>query len=330
MGVDFYCGLSAKGCDPVPWKKTPHNTSLSITSVLIGCFVLWLMLSGSFACAGNLHSIQMFAEKLPGGFYGYRMFQHIVRQPNGTETDITSRYETSKATIPGPVIVLKEGDVAEIELFHKFAPDTPFHNHVSLHVHGVHYDIESDGTLKYINAYKDESATAQPYLSYKYRWNAAPGTAGTWPYHDHNMETHNGAEDKGLFGTLIVKPANAPEQDGVAKEYVFYVGDDAFWGIEINNATGRQTAMGSNPTLTAKQNTNVRFHLIALGTSFHQFRLPGYEWIDPGTRFKIREKVIGPLEKHVFTVKATRSSQYQDVAFSSWLLGMRGNFFVSR
>ena len=300
---------------------------------------LWLLFSGTTAVAGNLHNIVIYAERLADGLYGYRMAGHIVRQPDGTQIDITNHYVTSTATIPGPTIILDEGDVAEIELLHQFDPHTPFQEHVSLHVHGVHYDRESDGTLKYINLYKDESAV--PHLSYVYRWNAAPGTAGTWPYHDHNMENHNGAEDKGLFGALIVRSAAEARQaktssnrahvsPNVAKDYVFYLGDDAFWAMEIDNATGKQTALGTNPPLTAQRNTNVRFHLIALGTNFHQFELPRYQWTDPGTHNTISQKILGPLEKHVFTVKATHSSRYQDTAFASRLLGMRGDFIVTR
>ncbi|HRN83144.1 MAG TPA: copper oxidase, partial [Nitrosomonas europaea] len=63
---------------------------------------------------------------------------------------------------------------------------------------------------------------------------------------------------------------------------------------------------------------------------FHQFELPKYQWTDPGTRNTINRKVLGPLEKHVFTVKATHSSRYQDTAFASRLLGMRGDFIVTR
>ena len=74
--------------------------------------------------------------------------------------------------------------------------------------------------------------------------------------------------------------------------------------------------------------SNVRFHLIALGTVTHNFSLPGYSWIDPGTNLTINEKIIGPLEKHVFTVQAGTSSQYLDTAFSSSLLGMKGDFNV--
>ncbi len=207
-------------------------------------------------------------------------------------------------------------------------------------MHGVHYDIVSDGTLKYINLFKDESAT--PTMSYIYRWDAASGTAGIWAYHDHNFNNHNGAEDRGLLGALIVNPksgmvsaqGSGQQQilslDNIEKDYILYLIDDAFVGMEIDNTNNqKQTPLWVNPTLTANGNTFVRFHLIALGTNTHQFELPGYGWLDPGTRKVIGKKHIGPLEKHVFTIRATNSSNYMDTAFSSNLLGMKGVFQVN-
>lgn len=299
------------------------QTPSSILSMLL--LVVSLLFFGSNALAGNFHRIGMYAEELEGGYYAYRMMHHEIISQDGGTTNITSRYSNA-ATIPGPTIIISEGDEVEIELMHQFDPDNPKQEHVSLHVHGVHYDIDSDGTLKYINLYKDESAT--PVMSYTYRWIAAPGTAGTWPYHDHNMNSHNGAEDKGLFGALIVNPASTAVSN-IKKEYVLYLIDDAFVGMEISNSTGQQTPLWTNPTLTAERNSDVRFHLIALGTNLHQFELPGYTWVDPGTIKRINAKAIGPLEKHVFVVKATHSSSYMDTAFSSRLLGMRGDFVVT-
>ena len=263
---------------------------------------------------------------------------NIIKE-GASETDVTSRYAT-EPTIPGPTIVIDEGDEVMLTLRHVFDPgsDTTLEQ-VSVHVHGVHYDIISDGTLKYINLVADESAT--PVMDYTYHWIAAPGTAGTWAYHDHNMITLNGAEDRGLYGALIVNDhANIEtvNQGGtktktsafssVDKEYVLFIGDDAFWGQEINNLTGQQTPLWDNPKLEAKKNSNVRFHLIALGTNTHEFQLPGYRWIDPGTTQIIREKTIGPLEKHVFAIRAKRNSIYEDVAFASQSLGMQGKFKV--
>ena len=304
--------------------------------------LLWLVLVLSFsyfganafaqsASAGKLHTIELWAEKIPAGAEGgndrfaYQMNSHVISDMDGSnETDVTSNYAVAP-TVPGPTIVINEGDEVALTLSHVFDPgDSTTLDQVSVHVHGVHYDILSDGTIKYINLVEDESAT--PVASYTYRWIAAPGTAGTWAYHDHNMITLNGAEDRGLYGALIVN--SSASLGSIAKDYVLFIGDDAFWGTEIDSQTGQQTSLLNNPALTAQQGSNVRFHLIALGTNTHHFALPGYTWIDPGTNLTISEKIIGPLEKHVFTVQAGTNSQYLDTAFSSKLLGMKGDFNV--
>ena len=137
---------------------------------------------------------------------------------------------------------------------------------VSVHVHGVHYKILSDGTLKIINKIEDEGAYPDHGgRFYTYLWDVAPGTAGTWPYHDHNYETHNGSEDRGLYGAIIVNPASGAVTasnggsitsvpvSSIKKDYVLYMSDDAFWGTEIDGASKKQTALGANPLLTAKQ-----------------------------------------------------------------------------
>ena len=313
-------------------SRDEYRVRDSIKKALLLLILTFFLLFGknTFAqSAGKLHQIELWAEKIPAGVEGgndrfaYRMASHVI-QRKGAKEDVTSRY-VDEPTIPGPTIVINEGDEVALTLRHVFDPgDSTTLDQVSVHVHGVHYDILSDGTIKYINLEQDESAT--PTMSYTYRWVAAPGTAGTWAYHDHNMVTLNGAEDRGLYGALIVN--SSASLDSIAKDYVLFIGDDAFFGMEIDSETGQQVSLGGNPTLTAQQGSNVRLHLVALGTVTHHFALPGYSWIDPGTNLFISEKIIGPLEKHVLTVQANNSSQYMDTIFSSSLLGMKGDFNV--
>lgn len=286
-------------------------------------------------CMAAEHTITLTAEEtayddgLGNKLLAYKMVEHKV-----DGVDITSRY-SSAATIPGPTIFLTEGDIAHLTIENNIpgAHDNPPHvgisSQVSIHVHGVHYQIDSDGTLKVINQVADEGAGVGPddgdVLVYPYTWNVAPGTAGTWAYHDHNYMTHNGAEQKGLFGAIIVNPAGAPQYD---KEYLLYVTDDAFWGMEIDGASKAQTKHGVNPTLSAERGDNVRFHLISLGTDIHEFTLDGYRWADPGTSNMINRVAIGPLEKHVFEVIAKHSAKYKDKNFTNNLMGMQGQFNV--
>ena len=140
----------------------------------------------------------MTAEVINDGLLAYRMVEHTV-----DGVDITSRY-SGEATVPGPTIVLTEGDKVVLTIRNGLTmrPD----QQVSVHTHGVHYMILSDGTLKVINKVEDEGA--YPVAFYTYLWDVAAGTAGTWPYHDHNFLTHNGSEHRGLFGAHIVNPAS--------------------------------------------------------------------------------------------------------------------------
>ena len=316
-------------------KNSPSlpNSALLKQSLAAICLVSAMSFLPAAESSAANHIIRLTAEETRNDGFGnklmaYKMLSHIV-----DGADITGRYSPD-ATIPGPTIVLTEGDVVHITLENAIpgaytsSARTPS-KQVSVHVHGVHYDILSDGTLKVINNHDDEGAgdgLEASHATYEYKWNVAPGTAGTWAYHDHNFETHNGAETKGLFGAIIVNPAGSAGYD---KEYVLYLGDDAFWGMEIDGTSQKQSQHGVNPTLTATQNSNVRFHLIALGTDIHNFSLSNdYKWFDPGTLNLIDTIAIGPLEKHVFTVKAVSSTRYVDNNYSNKLMGMTGKFIV--
>ena len=289
------------------------------------------------AASSKIHRITLSAEQLSNGLLAYKMVSYTVGVGKGKPADITSKYP-SEATIPGPTIVLNEGD----QVFLKIKNDIGS-GMVSVHVHGVHYSIVSDGTLKHINEIKDEGAT--PSKDYEYHWIAGAGTAGTWPYHDHTFAGINGAENKGLFGTVIVNPATGTVKatdDGVvktvaissiSKNIVLYLGDDAFWGTEIKS-DGTQRALWTNPHLIAADNELVRFHLIALGTDMHEFTMDDYQIVDPVTSTLVSTKPIGPLENLQFTLRADVAfaggdDNYRDLQASNALMGVQGIFEVT-
>ncbi|MGZ8188119.1 MAG: multicopper oxidase domain-containing protein, partial [Methylosarcina sp.] len=59
---------------------------------------------------GNTHIIKLEAAKLDSGQLAYRMVSHRIRNSAGLVKDITEQY-SSEPTIPGPAIVMTEGDV---------------------------------------------------------------------------------------------------------------------------------------------------------------------------------------------------------------------------
>jgi hypothetical protein len=151
----------------------------------------------------------------------------------------------------------------------------------------------------------------------------------------------NGVETNGLFSTVIVNPANGkvdalvngiPEKVNVGdikKDFILFVTDDAFWGVEIDNTNNsKHTPLWVNPTLVASKNDLVRFHIQSVGTDFHHFVLDNYKWLKPGTSVTTSLENIGPLENHVFTISADKSTSYYDKVPVHLLSGMKGKFEV--
>jgi FtsP/CotA-like multicopper oxidase with cupredoxin domain len=287
----------------------------------------------------KLHEIKMAAVELPDGHTAYKMLEYKIIDKDNQTKDITSRYSTLP-TIPGPTLIMTEGDKARLTLVNEIGRGA-----VSLHTHGVHYTITSDGSLKMSNRVSNQGAT--PNDSYTYVWTAAEGTKGSWPWHDHTFGKGssgmniNGVETNGLFSTVIVNPANGkvdalvngiPKEVNVGdikKDFVLFVTDDAFWGVEIDNTNNnKHTPLWVNPTLVASKNDLVRFHIQSVGTDFHHFVIDGYEWLKPGTLETINFENLGPLENHVFTISANNNTSYYDKMPTHILSGMKGKFQV--
>ena len=217
---------------------------------------------------------------------------------------------------------------------------------VSIHVHGVHYKIDSDGTMKLLNGVADEAAF--PGKPYTYKWTAAPGTAGTWAYHDHTFGNPMlGAEDKGLFGTLIINPASGKVPaliDGkvvdvdlaeIKREFILWMHETTFWGQELNHIVegGKEIPLWTNPTVGARMGEKVRFHVIGIGTAFHTFHLHAHRWIEPGTTAGVDTVNIGPISRTSFVVKAGEGVGPGDWHYHCHVIqhmqsGMMGDFRV--
>lgn len=289
---------------------------------------------------GVTHRITMKAVNLPSGQLAYQMLSHKIESTDKT-SEVTGRY-SPEPTIPGPAIVITEGDKVEVTLQHAIANSS---EPVSIHVHGVHFRIDSDGTMKPLNGYADEAAF--PDQPYTYKWDAALGTAGTWPYHDHTFnDPMVGSEDKGLFGTLIVNPRDGKTKaliDGeitdvnvneIKREFILWMHETTFWGMEVNNILeGKEIPLWTNPTVGAKLGERVRFHILGMGTAFHTFHLHGHRWLDPGTTNVIDTANIGPVVRHAFVLKAgegvgTGEWHYHCHVVQHMQSGMMGSFLI--
>ncbi|MFJ8647649.1 multicopper oxidase domain-containing protein [Streptomyces sp. NPDC093546] len=261
---------------------------------------------------GRVRHLKLYAERLPDGQMGYGL-------------------EKGKATIPGPLIELDEGDTLHIEFENTM--DVP----ASLHVHGVDYDTASDGT-------KLNRSHVEPGGTRTYTWRThAPGrrqdgtwragSAGYWHYHDHVVGTDHGTGGirKGLYGPVVVR-----RQGDVLPDKQFTI---VFNDMTINNRPGHQS-----PNFQATVGERVEIIMITHGEYYHTFHMHGHRWADNRTGMLtgpddpspvIDNKITGPADSFGFQIIAG-----EGVGAGAWMyhchvqshsdMGMAGLFLVAK
>jgi FtsP/CotA-like multicopper oxidase with cupredoxin domain len=232
----------------------------------------------------------------------------------------------STASIPGPTLVMTEGDCLAITVVNdvraetlsamRMDPSLPLG--VSLHVHGVKYTPASDGTLH-------NNSFVPPGESRTFIWYAAPrvtvadrvvslGTAGYWWYHDYVVGTDHGTGGvgAGLFGAVVVRRPGDPEPD---RTFVVPMGPGVSMGLLRHPAV---------PEYVARRGERVEFVVIGLGDGFHTFHVHGHNWADNRTGMLngpaddtalIDNRTIGPADTFGFQVIAG-----EEVGPGSWML----------
>ncbi|MFE1408088.1 multicopper oxidase domain-containing protein [Streptomyces sp. NPDC058770] len=230
---------------------------------------------------GATRRLRMYAEKLPDGRMGFGL-------------------RKGGATVPGPLVELNEGDTLRIELHN--TTDVP----VSLHPHGVDYDVAGDGTR--LNRSMTEPRGTRTYI-----WRThAPGrrrdgtwregSAGYWHYHDHVVGTDHGTEGirKGLYGPLVVR-----RRGDVLPDRTITI---VFNGTTVNNYPARQA-----PDFRARLGERLEVVMITHGDYFHTFHLHGHRWADNRTGLLtgpddlsrvIDTRTVGPADSFGFQVIA--------------------------
>ncbi|MEO3750664.1 multicopper oxidase domain-containing protein [Streptomyces sp. B6B3] len=267
--------------------------------------------SADRARVAQVHQITLYAEKFPDGRMGYGL-------------------EPGSPQIPGPLLEMYEGDSYEIELVNNMDVE------VSLHVHGVDYTIDNDGTPM-------TNSTVAPGASRVYTWTShAPGvrddgtriagSAGYWHYHDHVVGTDHGTGglQKGLYGGLVVRREGDPLPD---KQFTIVFND-----MTINNRAA------NNPyDFSAVLGERVEMIVITHGEFYHTFHVHGHRWADNRTGILadandpsqiVDNKLCGPGDSFGFQVIAG-----ENVGPGMWMyhchvqshadMGMVGHFTVT-
>jgi YVTN family beta-propeller protein len=260
------------------------------------------VLTSAFAATVD---ITLTAEKLPNGQFAYKLDSAL------------------EATIPGPTIMVTEGDTVNIELTNNIPAGGP---NVGFTVEGL--SVAGDAEAPAGGGSESYSLVAS--------------SAGTYIYKD------NGSDQVGLFGAIIVNKADGIVESYVQgttgvittthsadldKEFVLFMVGSTFWGQELTNGGDIQTPLWTNPMLSSEEGDIVRFHILSIGHG-HTFHLHAHRWVDPGTSAIIDTKIMQtPQDNHVFTVKAGDQVgpgdwQYHCHVFAHMEAGMHGIFRV--
>lgn len=259
---------------------------------------------------GTTRHITVYAEPLPGGLYGYGL-------------------APGKATIPGPLLEMWEGDTLQIELVNNTD------KRLSIHPHGVDYKTESDGS-PFNDSFNEPGETRT------YTWGShvqtqlddghwLPGSAGYWHYHDHALGGEHGTAGlrAGLYGGLVVR-----RKGDILPDRTYTV---VFNDMTINNKSAPDT-----PMFEANLGETVEFVAIGHGDQLHTFHLHAHRWANNRTGYLtgpddpsqvIDTRDLNPGDSFGFQVKAG-----QKVGAGAWMYhchvqfhsdgGMAGVFLV--
>jgi suppressor of ftsI len=97
--------------------------------------------------------------------------------------------------VPGPTLEVHEGDRVIVHFRNQLPEPT------TIHWHGLHIPVTSDGSPYYPVA---------PGRQYDYIFTVQKGSAGTYWYHPHPDQTTGIQIARGLYGAMIVRPAEDP------------------------------------------------------------------------------------------------------------------------
>jgi len=188
---------------------------------------------------------------------------------------------TYNGTVPGPTLRVRVGDLVRVHFTNNL---DRIH---SVHVHGLRYTVENDGS----QAYPDSMPA--PGETYTYTYEAT--RPGLFYYHCHSSDggTISYHMLKGLYGAIVVYPADqwppdptyefvqffaeAPTDPGLA--YVINGGqasEHALWDlVNTQGYAGALQTLKDAGVRVVPVNQELTFYLIGIGNEYHSWHLHG-------------------------------------------------------
>jgi ZIP family zinc transporter len=145
-----------------------------------------------------------------------KVFHIVGRQAPWTlKPGLTVTAKTYNGVVPGPALVVRQGDRVVIDYRNELdIPDT-------IHLHGIH-DIpaEMDGVPG------SSQAMVPPHGTYRYAFTAEQ--SGTFIYHTHDRKA---VLNSGLYGAIIVTPSHPRPEERTARDYLEMISS---WYVNSN------------------------------------------------------------------------------------------------
>ena len=197
--------------------------------------------------------------------------------------------------VPGPTLVVREGDRVIIH-FHNALPEPS-----TVHWHGVHVPADADGS---------PFDPVPPGGSKDYVFTVAPGSAGTYWYHPHPDGRSGYQIAKGLYGAIIVRdphdplPASLPEKVLVLSDNrVLPDGsldlpdaDSPAGRADMENGREGEVLLVNGqvmPTLTIRSGEVQRWRIVnASAARVYRLAIPGQTFLHVGTDGGLFERPV--------------------------------------
>jgi zinc transporter, ZIP family len=169
---------------------------------------------------------------------------------------------TYNGVVPGPVLVVDQGDRVVIDYTNESnVPDT-------IHLHGIHeIPLSMDGVPGISQALVPRGG------HYQYRFTA--DTPGTFMYHTHGNEAQL---DSGLYGAIVVRPRHPrPEEQHLAHDFVEMLNGWKIQSLAENHWTINGKEYPATQPLNVKHGERFRIRWISLtGEDTHTMHTHGH------------------------------------------------------
>ncbi|MGE5660888.1 MAG: hypothetical protein ACM3X1_01435 [Ignavibacteriales bacterium] len=258
-----------------------------------------------------VHNIELEVVVLPTGMPAYKMISHIKTQNNLSATanndqhttNLTSKY-SNLATIPGPTLVVDEGDLVTVNI------------------------KDENGNFQT----SEQFVTSKP-GTFLYMENSKEGETGLFGAVIVNPEDR-------LTTGLVKGKIQELSLNKIDKDIILFMVGSTFWGMEIDNHdNNRQIPLWTNPNIGGVMEQKFRFHVLGVGHAGnpaghqHTFHLHAHRWVDPGTNDIIDVKQIIPGRTHSFVIGVGDGVgpgqwSYHCHVFAHMEAGMMGGFKI--